>query len=82
MSQRIQIDWGLRALCSAALLCLAATASAAPIQIATYPRDGEEYVPTNAELYFVFDQPTAKEGAFSVADLDSSTLPSPDCQPR
>ena len=75
MSQRIQIGWGLRALCSAVLLCLAATASAAPIQIATYPRDGEEYVPTNAELYFVFDQPTAKEGAFSVADLDSSTLP-------
>jgi len=75
VSQRIQIEWGLRALCSAALLCLAATASAAPIQIATYPRDGEEYVPTNAELYFVFDQPTAKEGAFSVADLDSSTLP-------
>ena len=77
MSRRIQIDW-VRALATAlglGLLSFAASASAAPIQVATYPRDGEEYVPIGAELYFVFDQPTAKEGAFSVADLDSSTLP-------
>jgi len=47
-------------------------AGAAPIvQIATYPADNATRVSPEAELYFVFDQPTAKSGAFSVADLDS-----------
>jgi len=53
-------------------LTLATAAAAAPVQIASYPRDGETYIPAGAELYFVFDQPTAKEGIFSVADLDPS----------
>ena len=57
-----------------ALATLAPAASAAPVMIASYPRDGETYIPPNAEVYFVFDQPTAKEGAFSVADLDSAVF--------
>lgn len=46
-----------------------------PRQIATFPYDGQNYVSPNAELYFVFDRPTAKAGSFSVADLDSAGLP-------
>ncbi|MEK7316015.1 MAG: hypothetical protein AAB011_07540, partial [Candidatus Eisenbacteria bacterium] len=47
-------------------------ATAAPIsQIATYPRSNADRVAPEAELYVVFDQSTAKSGAFSVADLDS-----------
>ena len=42
-----------------------------PEQIATYPRNGDPRVPSEAELYFVFDEPTIKQGSFSVADLDS-----------
>ncbi|HEU4723858.1 MAG TPA: hypothetical protein VFU59_01035 [Candidatus Eisenbacteria bacterium] len=56
------------------LLAIAAPgrAVAAPItQIATYPVNNASRVAPEAELYFVFDQPTAKSGAFSVADLDS-----------
>jgi len=45
--------------------------SAAPRQIDSYPRDGDNHVAANAELYFVFNQPTQKRGSFSVADLDS-----------
>ena len=80
MSHRIQwhpaaLTLASLALAALALAVLAPAALAAPIQIATYPSDGQMYIPPNAELYFVFDQPTAKEGAFSVADLDSSTLP-------
>lgn len=51
----------------------ASLASAAPRQIDSYPRDGDNHVAANAELYFVFDQPTQKSGSFSVADLDSLT---------
>ncbi|MGE5175600.1 MAG: hypothetical protein ACM3JJ_04420, partial [Hyphomicrobiales bacterium] len=47
-------------------------ANTPPQQIATYPRDGQTYVPPNAELYFVFNQPTMKSGSFSVADVDSN----------
>ncbi len=47
-------------------------AIASPIsQIATYPGSNADRVAPEAELYFVFDQATAKSGAFSVADLDS-----------
>jgi len=42
-----------------------------PDQIASYPRDGDPRVPSDAELYIVFDEPTVKTGSFSVADLDS-----------
>ncbi|HET9251145.1 MAG TPA: hypothetical protein VFP58_03435 [Candidatus Eisenbacteria bacterium] len=42
-----------------------------PEQIASYPRDGDPRVPSDAELYFVFDEPTIQQGSFSVADLDS-----------
>jgi hypothetical protein len=48
-------------------------ATASPItQIATYPANNADHVHPGAELYVVFDQPTAKSGAFSVADLDPS----------
>lgn len=61
---------------SAGLLATSAAlpgeAIASPIsQIATYPRSNADRVAPEAELYVVFDQPTAKSGAFSVADLDS-----------
>lgn len=49
--------------------------SAGPRQIDSYPRDGDNHVAADAELYFVFDQPTQKTGLFSVADLDSAGLP-------
>ncbi|HEX7077892.1 MAG TPA: hypothetical protein VF363_05690 [Candidatus Eisenbacteria bacterium] len=49
----------------------AAGAGTPPVQIASYPVDGQTRVPANAELYFVFDQPTSQRGIFSVADLDS-----------
>ena len=49
-----------------------APAFATPIsQIATYPRNNDTRVAPEAELYFVFDQQTAKSGSFSVSDLDS-----------
>jgi hypothetical protein len=41
-------------------------------QVATYPRDGDPRVPADAEVYFVFDQPTLKSGSFSVCDLDTT----------
>ena len=47
--------------------------AAAPNMIDSYPRDGDDHVAINAELYFVFDQPTQKSGIFSVADIDSGT---------
>jgi hypothetical protein len=47
--------------------------SAAPRQIDSYPRDGDNHVAADAELYFVFNQPTQKTGIFSVADFDSVT---------
>jgi len=50
-------------------------ANAAPItQIASYPAGNADRVAPEAELYFVFDQQTAKSGAFSVADLDPSQI--------
>ena len=68
---------------SAALLACAAVAiatatpgkaSATPItQIATNPANNADRVAPEAELSFVFDQPTSKSGAFSVADLDSGS---------
>jgi len=45
--------------------------SVRPRQIDSYPRDGDNHVASDAELYFVFDTPTQKTGTFSVADLDS-----------
>jgi len=80
VSQPIKPTSALRgsALLASAVLALALftrVASAAPVQIATFPQDGATYVPINTEFYFVFDQPTAKEGAFSVADLDDPLLP-------
>ncbi len=49
-------------------------ASAAVVsQTATFPKDGAIRVSPNATLYFVFDQPTQKTGAFSVADFDPSS---------
>jgi hypothetical protein len=56
----------------ATLLVAAGPAHAGyPEQIASYPRNGDPRVPPDAELYFVFDEPTSKTGSFSVADLDS-----------
>ncbi len=50
-------------------------AHAVPIsQIATFPANNADRVAPEAELYFVFDQPTAKSGAFTVADLDSGSV--------
>ena len=46
-----------------------------PQVLDSYPRDGGNHIPPDAVLYYVFDQPTLKVGIFSVADLDSSTLP-------
>lgn len=68
--------WVLAAFASLAIVGAVATApgkaSAAPItQVATNPPNNADRVAPEAELYFVFDQPTAKSGAFSVADLDS-----------
>lgn len=51
------------------------TPTTGPRQIDSYPRDGDGHVAADAELYFVFDQPTQKTGLFSVADLDSIGLP-------
>ena len=64
------------AVIAAALLSpFTATAYASPIQqIATFPRDGADRAAPEAELYFVFDQPTAKSGSFYVADLDSGAV--------
>ncbi|HEY6572683.1 MAG TPA: hypothetical protein VI198_05125, partial [Candidatus Eisenbacteria bacterium] len=60
------------AIVGAAAVAAPGTASAAPItQVATNPVNNADRVAPEAELYFVFDQPTAKSGAFSVADLDS-----------
>lgn len=42
-------------------------------QVATFPKDGAIRVSPDATLYFVFDQPTQKTGAFSVADFDPSS---------
>lgn len=53
----------------------AAAAALPPRQIDSYPRNEATYVPPQAELYFVFDQPTSKRGSFSVADLDSAGQP-------
>lgn len=51
---------------------LAGPAAAAPIQLVTsHPAHNADRVAPEAEIYFVFDQPTAKSGGFSVADLDS-----------
>ncbi|MEK7348897.1 MAG: hypothetical protein AABZ94_08490 [Candidatus Eisenbacteria bacterium] len=68
--------WAMAAFAWLAIVVAAAVvpgmASAAPItQVATNPPNNADRVAPEAELYFVFDQPTAKSGAFSVADLDS-----------
>ena len=67
----------LVAWCLAGLLAAgggAARAQAAPItQIGTYPANNATRVAPEAELWFAFDQPTSKAGAFSVADLDSGS---------
>lgn len=56
-----------------ALLLLASAAGAqAPRVIATYPANGAQRVPASAVLVFVFDRPTAKHVAYSVADFDPS----------
>jgi hypothetical protein len=39
----------------------------------SYPRDGDEHILPNAELFFVFNQRTHKTGTFTVADIDSNT---------
>ncbi len=39
----------------------------------SYPRDGDQFILPNAELFFVFNQPTHKTGTFTVADIDSGT---------
>ncbi|MBI4363919.1 MAG: hypothetical protein HY568_00660 [Candidatus Latescibacteria bacterium] len=66
-----------RFLLATALASLAAAlanpAAAVVSQIATYPEDGARRVPPDATILFVFDQPTLKDGAFSVADLDPSS---------
>lgn len=63
-------------LIGAALSSIAAgPAAAAPIRIvATYPPNGADRVAPEAELFIVFDQPTAKSGIFSVADFDSGAF--------
>jgi hypothetical protein len=46
-----------------------------PQQVSSYPRDGEDHIPIDAELFVVFDQPTSKANAiYEVADLDSTGL--------
>jgi len=57
----------------AALLFAAGTSLAQPRVVATYPADGADRVPSNAILQFVFDEPTGKHVAYSVADLDPSS---------
>ena len=57
----------------AALLFLAGTCLGQPRVVATYPPNGAPRVPSNAILQFVFDQPTGKHAAYSVADLDPSS---------
>ena len=69
--------------CGAATLAPAAAAlgssrapggSAAVVtQVATFPKDGAIRVSPDATVYFVFDQPTQKTGAFSIADFDPSS---------
>ncbi|HET7904634.1 MAG TPA: Ig-like domain-containing protein, partial [Candidatus Eisenbacteria bacterium] len=63
-------------LIAAAIVSMAAgPAAAAPIRIvSTYPPNGADRVAPEAELYVVFDQPTAKSGIFSVADFDSGAF--------
>jgi hypothetical protein len=70
---RAPLPIALALLASLAWSLLAAAVSHAgyPDQIDSYPRNGDPRVPSNAELYFVFDEPTTKTGSFSVADLDS-----------
>ena len=55
----------------AAVLLAAATSLAQPRIVATYPADGADRVPSNANLVFAFDRPTAKHVSYSVADLTS-----------
>lgn len=40
--------------------------------IGTYPANNAERVPVNLRLKFIFDQPTGKTAAYSIADLDPS----------
>ncbi|TMQ64535.1 MAG: hypothetical protein E6K79_07445 [Candidatus Eisenbacteria bacterium] len=46
-----------------------------PQVLDSYPRNGDTRVPSNATLYYVFDQPTQKRGSFEVVDLDSMGQP-------
>ncbi|HET9952427.1 MAG TPA: Ig-like domain-containing protein, partial [Candidatus Eisenbacteria bacterium] len=70
--RRAAVAFALVAMATLLSAAAPAPARAAPIRlIATYPANNAERVAPEAELYFVFDQPTAKSGAFSVADLDS-----------
>jgi hypothetical protein len=69
-------------LASLGVAMAAPPAGAAPRVIAsfpqvldTYPRDGATRVPPTATLVYVFDQPTLKQGSFSVADVDSAGQP-------
>jgi hypothetical protein len=53
----------------AALLLLAGACFGQPRVVATYPQNGAERVPSNAILVFAFDRATAKNAAYSVADI-------------
>jgi len=60
------------ALAIAVQLAASAACAQAPRVLAVYPANGAMRVPVNAVLVFVFDRPTAKHVAYSVADLDPS----------
>jgi hypothetical protein len=55
------------------ILPAASGAQTPPRMVDSYPRPDQTHVPVDAELYFVFDQPTSKAGTFSVADVDSNS---------
>jgi len=56
----------------ALLLLTGAAAAQPPVVIGTVPADGAVRVPTSLVLVFIFDRPTAKHVAYSIADLDPS----------
>jgi hypothetical protein len=60
-------------LSAGALLLSPGAALAQPVVIGTYPPNGAERVPANAVLVLIFDRPTAKHAAYSIADLDPSS---------
>jgi hypothetical protein len=44
-----------------------------PQLIGSFPRQGDVRIPVDVTLWFAFDQPTAKTGAFSLVDLDPAS---------